>query len=782
MKYSSQGRMDTLDPAIVLYISKELLRAAQVSGRPEELAEAKYGLAVLSINGAIDYEQGSTLETGLKWLAEAAEAGCDRAQAIFYRIYTTLGKPLPASHAHRTVLWLLNSASKGFFQPLEDMREHIGLEAIDDVLRTLRFKYSGTGSQRYDDLLQRHESRQPWEISAVQIQKLDTNLTQMYKSKDQGYIHGGGGFRNGDNILHHAASCGLRKTVDYLIGKDSNNINCINISGETPLLLACRSGHYFVTMQLLEADADPKIASHSGDTPLHWLLSFDSNHLREVCRHLVAKLDQNSLNAVASEWGYIHCGENKCVLGTPLMRAVARNRLDVVQALLEAGADPSFAVKGGSALNIAAQLHYPHMIKVLLPKLPPNSLRGGTVERSTGRSLLIDAIRGGSLEAPGTLFARLRRHGYRWRSRALETLQLLVDLGSKEDLHDTPGWPSDTALSLAAMHAEMDVVEFLLEHGYKGNIDKPSKIMEWSDDQYTPLMGSILSKNFPVFGLLVKNGANTKALAHGPVPYTLLYECAQSSNDRIEFAQALIDFGVQVDQRPEGYETPFACALRNRCFNLAKCLWENGADVNIEYSKGRFTSNLEPLTVLGHLIAEYTIGSLSCLSFLLCHRPQLSAADFVVSRSAGLSALHVIAIASYQNQNDSDSSLILGCILDYFKPTPEQLSMRCSCDKYEGNTALHIAALRSNYPIVRGLLSAGADPFMKNMSGFTALDLAYYALQSFPDTFKFGSLKVQERTLKKAKERAEDIIKTIESACNDRQEYSQGTQSTNAGE
>src|SRR5450432_1329652 len=214
MKYSSQGRMDILDPAIVRYISKELLRAAQVSGRPEELAEAKYGLAVLSINGAIDYEQGSTLETGLKWLTEAAEAGCDRAQAIVYRIYTTLGKPVSVSHVDHIVFWLQNSASKGFFQPLEDIREYIRPEAIDDVLRTLRFKYSGTGSQRYDDLLPRHESRLPWEISAAQIQKFDTDLAQMYKSKGQGYIHGGGGFPNGDNILHHAASCGLRKIVD----------------------------------------------------------------------------------------------------------------------------------------------------------------------------------------------------------------------------------------------------------------------------------------------------------------------------------------------------------------------------------------------------------------------------------------------------------------------------------------------------------------------------------------------------------------------------------------
>jgi len=769
MKYSSQNIMDKIDPAILLYISKELLRVAQVSGRPEEIAEAKYGLAVLSINRAIDYEQeSSSLETGLKWLTEAAEAGCDRAQAIFYRLYKVLIGHVPDHLVARAFRWLLTTASKGFFQPLEDIRELIPPENIDDILRTLRFRYNGTGSWRYAEFLPPIDARQPWQTCASKMQDHDNLTADILKRKGLGYTQGGiGGFGHGNNPLHYAASCGLKKTVAYLIGKDSDHINFTNVNGETPLLLACRSGHYLVTMELLEAGADPKIASNNGDTPLHWLLSFDSKYVREVCQHLVAKLDQNDLNAVASEWGYIYCGENKFILGTPLMRAVSRDCVDVVQVLLDAGADPCMEVSGCSALHIAAQLHYPHMIDVLISKLPPNSLGGGMVGHSIVQSLLMTAITCGSLEAPGTRFARIRRHGHRWRSRAHETLKLLLDLGSKGDIHDPPDRSSVTALAVAAYSADVDVAEFLLEHGCKDDIDKPSMILESSADQHTPLSASVLSKNFPVFRLLVENGANTKTLSHGPVPYTLLYECAQSSNDRIEFAKILIDSGVQVDQSPEGYETPFACALRNRCFNLAKCLWENGANVNIEYSDGCFRSSSEPLAVLGHLIAEYTIGSLSCLSFLLCRRPQLSATDFVVSRSAGLSALHVLALAPYRNQNDNDFKLILGHVLDYFKPSPEQLSLRCSIPDFDGFTALHIAAVMSNYPIVQGLLGAGADPFTKTKRGHTALDHAYDTVEHF-NTVESSSIELPEGKLKKLKETAEDVLKTIKSACNGR--------------
>jgi ankyrin repeat protein len=750
--------MDKLDPTIALNITRKLLEVAQLSGSLKGVAEARYGLAVQSMNKAIAHDQWTgSIETCLKWIVDAAKEGCDRAQASFYRIYTCAIGRLPDELAYLAATFMLNAASKGFFQPLEEMCDH-GMSDIDGAMRTLRFKYSGTGSQRYADFPQVREGRPPWQTSPTQIENFDRNLTERYKSQDIGY-RDSGRFPNGDTILHHAASCGLRKALTYLIGKDPDNINNTNISGETPLLLACRSGHYFITMELLEAGADPKIASDSGEAPLHWLLSFDRRHVREICRSLVAKLDQHNLNAVASEWAYIHCIENRYVGGTPLIRAIVRNRLDVVQALLEAGADPSIVVEGRSALNLAVHLHYPHIIKVLIPRLPKNSLGDGTVELSTGSSLLMFAIRGGSLEEPGSFFARVNRHGVHWNRRARETLQLLKELGSKEDLHNVPGCFGCTALCLAAMYAATDIVEFFLEQGCKDDIEKPSPILELSEAPKTPLMASILSRDFRTFRLLIDNGADTKTLSYDSSPYTLLYECAQSSNDRIEFAQALIDSGVQVDQSPDGYETPFACALRNRCFNLARCLWENGADVNIEYFDGEFLSSTTSFTVLGHLILEYSISSLSCLNFLFSHRPPLSAANFIVSRSMGFSALHTIAMAPYENQNDRDLGLIIGCILDYFMPSKEQLSLQCSDE--DGNTALHIAIMKNNLPIVQGLLNTGADPLIKNRCGCDSLDVASHILRRL----ELGIVQAPERT---TKERARDIFKAIESAYNDR--------------
>jgi len=767
MKYSFQGVMHAINPTVVSFISKELARAAETLTTPQEIGEAKYGLAVLSMNRMAGTDERSNREEICSsWLRESAEAGCAAAQAVIYRFCVALDPNLLIKHASSLSRWMLVAISKGYFQPVEDIRL-LGLPEVhlEDALRTLRFRYGGIGVQRFDsDCFPIPSStRAPWHTSSEQIQNFDAGVAATYRRNDVGYIQAGTVSSYGDSILHLAASSGLRKTVSYLVAKDPDNINHVGVGGETPLLLACQSGQYWTAMELLEAGADPNISSHSGETPLHWLLSFDPAHARDVCQHIVPKLQGNGLNAIASEVGYIFCGENKFVSGTPLMRAVSRNRLEVVQVLLDSGADPSSVTADGtSALGLAAQLHYPHILEVFLGNIPRASLGKTSEEGSHLHTMLFNAICGGSVEAPGTLFARIRRHGVRWRDRAEETLRILLRLCSEENPEDAPGWPRGLALAVAARDGQEDIVRLLLEQGCQDSINEPARILVGADSRCTPVMAAILSKNFPAFQLLVERGADIKRPIPGPVPHTLLYECARHSHDETRFARMLIDSGVRVDESPAGYETPFACALRSRCFGLAEFLWGNGADVNIEYTDGNCTSTSIPLTVLGHLITEYNIGALACLRFLLRRRAGRSAADFIVSRSLKLSALHLLAMAPYHKQNDASFGVLLGWILDYFAPSREELS---AFQLLGGQSALHIATAKSNAPVVRGLLAAGADPNVKSELGYTPLEVGHYVVETFSDTFDFGNGKVSELKLKVAKEKAEDVLDMIERAC-----------------
>jgi ankyrin repeat protein len=728
--------MNSVDHGIAEHVAAELINTSQDKSHHKRASEAAYGLAVLSINGVIgDGKWETRRDAGLKWLETAARSGSDRAQASFCRACRAFAVDIPADCVDMEQDWLQRTASKGFFVAMKDLEEFGFADALRDATETLRGRYGGTGAERYDsDLF-------PDDFPRAFDQRLSKQVQNVRQLGDSSRMN-----RFGDNILHFAVSCGLELTAEKLIENlDRDALNTTNVNGETPLLLACRSGHYATTMMLLEAGADPKMANDYGDTPLHWLLSFDDRYVDEVAQKLVQI--GSEVDAVADAWQYIHCGENAFIRGTPLMRAVTRNRLKVVETLCEKGADPNFTTNGASAIITAALLHYPEILEILISK---STDEPRTVERSTGMSLLTRVIMGGSLEGSGSLFGRIRRHGHRWHSNARNTLQVLLDYGAGDHVHDVPGLSGLTALFLGATYAEPDILEFLLENGCAEHVNKFSTVPEDPHTSRSPLAATIKSRNMEAFRLLLKHGADAtirQSVAETEEPVTLLYECAWVANDDPEFAEALINHGVDVNESPSDYETPFGCAVRNRCFRLADCLLRNHADVNREYKAGLFFARERAMTVLGHLVAECSVGTLACLNFLFRSESLSSRPEFVVNRHLGLSVLHVVANTPFARQDDRASGMILDSLLTYFKPSQGQLDMTFSDQRY---TALHIAVLHANYTVTRGLLTAGANLAMKDADGSTALDLGQLCVS---DTAEIIDFDVSQRTRGKMRER-----------------------------
>ena len=154
-------------------------------------------------------------------------------------------------------------------------------------------------------------------------------------------------------FLSWLCSVGCLVLVELMI-KNEEDVNYAFLSGDTPLMEACKNGHIDIVQILIKAGADINYASKDfGYTALYYAATFGHTH---VVKYLI--------NAGADLNFACHSNNYK----TALMKASQCGKIGVVKTLIKAGADVNYVQRSGymTALTYAARNGYIDIVIILI--------------------------------------------------------------------------------------------------------------------------------------------------------------------------------------------------------------------------------------------------------------------------------------------------------------------------------------------------------------------------------------------------------------------------------
>lgn len=389
--------------------------------------------------------------------------------------------------------------------------------------------------------------------------------------------------------LHTAAEEGHLEVVHLLLDAGAN-VEAYEEDGWTALMGASLAGHLPSVQLLVERGANVNAWSQ-GETPLmlaargvhreiyDFLYPLVSNEIRAIG-------DRDAEQEMARTVKYRSREQNKAV--EKLTDAATDGNLKQVQQLITSGVDVNaIASCNRTALSLAIQGGHIPVIQALLDAGADPNLPDETDNGLAGNSPL--------MEAASTFFATNRG----------DMVRLLIQRGADINQQDADG---RTALMLALGYSDIDVIETLIKAGVDLDIQ--------DNEGNTALMMAEFGKSIKVANILKQVGASQKGLKEvellqavdrGDVDKVkiLLQEninvnarigettalCRAATEGHHEIAKLLIAAGADVNQRAsEGHFNPLLYAAYYGNLEVVRVLLEAGADVHV-----RVTDYLNPL-------------------------------------------------------------------------------------------------------------------------------------------------------------------------------------------
>ena len=236
------------------------------------------------------------------------------------------------------------------------------------------------------------------------------------------------------------------------------NPNAALASGETVLMMASRSGNADIVEQLAVKGADVNVHAARGQTALMWAVS--QKH-PDVTRVLLAHgadvhTRSESWSQVMAVPPHVWRPYNRAIPhggNTALLFAARVGDLESAKMLVAAGADVNDEdAMGVSATALAAHSGFGDLVEFLLEKgADPNTSRAGftalhaAILRRDERSISALLLRGADSNATLRVWTPTRR--------------------SSDDFHFHPAWVGATPLWLASRFSEATLMRLLVKHG-----------------------------------------------------------------------------------------------------------------------------------------------------------------------------------------------------------------------------------------------------------------------------------------------------------------------------
>eukprot|EP01032_Pedospumella_encystans_P015869 gene15869-18130_t len=355
----------------------------------------------------------------------------------------------------------------------------------------------------------------------------------------------------GRTALLAASGAGIVDTVKLLL-KNKADIKSSDNNGSIPLIVACFAGQLEVVRCLLAFNSEPRWKNKQGINALGAAIVThkESGGRLDVMRELLRYCKKKDISIVESR--------NSSTQWTPLIVAAYKGYADVVELLLEYGADLSAkGKKGFTALIAASQNGWIEVVRVLLKHGADVHLAledGSTAIVAASAGGYQDIVRILAEHDKSCLEVRFKNGSTPLMTACLSgyvtVVQVLLAQGAAVNVLNDDHW---SALTVAAQKGCFQITKELLAHG--------AEFDTCSDKGFTPLMYAIQGGFFEVAEELIRSGAKVNH-------FTL-----SADGETLTKAEIPLVYG---------YMTPLMLAINQGDTRFVELILNSGADLYLD--------------------------------------------------------------------------------------------------------------------------------------------------------------------------------------------------------